>query len=99
MSVFDWNPRTLRVESGAILPAAHSPRSPSGARRIYLLVHGFNNTPDKAGESYAVFRQRLESAIGKEPAKNVWEFYWPGYEEDYSQVLTVRTGRERRALR
>ncbi len=24
----------------------------------------------------------------------MWEFYWPGYEEDYSQVLTVRTGRE-----
>ncbi len=94
MSVFDWKARTLRVEEEAILPLADSFHSPNGRRRIYLLVHGFNNTPDQAGKSYSAFRERLQDAIGSTLTERIWEFYWPGYEEGYAQILTVRTGRQ-----
>lgn len=94
MSVFDWKARNLRVEEGAIVPSADTYRSPNGRRRIYLLVHGFNNTPDQANESYTAFRERLEGAIGPKLTEEIWEFYWPGYEESYTQILTVRTGRK-----
>jgi pimeloyl-ACP methyl ester carboxylesterase len=95
MSVFDWKARTLRVVGEeTIIPSADTYHSPNGRRRIYLLVHGFNNTPDKAGKNYTAFRERLETAIGSELTHEIWEFYWPGYEEGYAQILTLRTGRE-----
>jgi hypothetical protein len=93
MSVFDSRPNTLRIEAGAILPPANAHRSPRGYRRIYLLVHGFNNTPDEANEGYGALRQRLEKHVGSNLAKKIWEFYWPGYEEGYSSIMTLRTGR------
>jgi pimeloyl-ACP methyl ester carboxylesterase len=94
MSVFDWKARTLRVDEEAILPSANTYHSPNGRRRIYLLVHGFNNTSDQADKSYTAFRERLETVIGPKLTEEIWEFYWPGYEENYAQILTVRTGRK-----
>jgi hypothetical protein len=92
MSVFDWKRHTLRVERDAILPPAEAHTSPRGYRRIYLLVHGFNNTPDKANESYNALRRRIEGEIGPQRSKKIWEFYWPGYEEGYRGVMSLRTG-------
>ena len=94
MSVFDWKAKTLRVHEEVIVPSADTYLSPNGRRRIYLLVHGFNNTQDQADKSYTAFRERVEAAIGPKLTEEIWEFYWPGYEEGYAQILTLRTGRK-----
>lgn len=49
--------------------------------RILLLVHGFNNSEDRAHAYFREFQERL-AAEGFDPDSwgAVWEFYWPGDE-------------------
>ena len=90
MSVFNRQEKALRVENEAIVPAAGENRAPHGLRRIYLLVHGFNNTPEQASENYANLRERLKEFIGTSNLERIWDFYWPGYEERYKQIISWR---------
>jgi len=92
MSVFDWKSRTLRVDGNAIVPAVDQHRSPQGYRRIYVLVHGFNNTPDRAARSYDDLMHRVENHLGPAQSRKIWEFYWPAYEEGFQGLLSLRTG-------
>lgn len=92
MPSVDWKRGRLWVENGAILPGPDSVGSPNGYKRVYLLVHGFNNTRDKADESYRRFRKRIKDYIGPSLSHLIWEFYWPGYEERYGNLVTLLAG-------
>jgi pimeloyl-ACP methyl ester carboxylesterase len=92
MSVFDWKRRTLRIDGDAIVPSVDQHRSPRGYRRIYILVHGFNNTPDQASSSYDDLMHRVENHLGAAQCRKIWEFYWPGYEEGFQPLISLRTG-------
>jgi len=87
MSRLIWPRGTLHIENDTIVPAPQAVRSPNGSSRIYLLVHGFNNTPEVAEESYAAVRERVRESIGLHLSQRIWEFYWPGYEEPLGGVL------------
>jgi pimeloyl-ACP methyl ester carboxylesterase len=54
-----------------------------------LLVHGYNNNPAEAAESYFTLRRNVDQLLQNcgvgEPSRKffqqeIWEFYWPGYE-------------------
>jgi len=92
MSVFDWRRRTLRVAGEAIVPSVDQHRSPHGYRRIYILVHGFSNTPEQAARGYDDLMHRVERYLGHAQSRKIWEFYWPGYEEGFQGPLSLRTG-------
>lgn len=45
------------------------------ARRLILLIHGYNNSEHDARCSFAGFRRNLAGAV---PREQLWEFHWPG---------------------
>ena len=52
----------------------------SGCRHVLVLVHGFNNSQEKAEESYALFYSRLEGHFRRSnlAPDAVAFFHWPG---------------------
>jgi hypothetical protein len=47
--------------------------------RIVMIVHGYDNDPDDAGKSYAVFYKELRKIVDGHFFQHIWEVYWPGY--------------------
>jgi len=50
------------------------------AERLVILIHGYQNSEDKAGGSYKKFRKLVRSVAlgGERGAGAIWEFHWPG---------------------
>jgi Alpha/beta hydrolase of unknown function (DUF900) len=60
-----------------------SVRDLNSARRLVILIHGYNNSETQAGTSFDAFRESLRDAI---PRHELWEFHWPG---DHPKRLTA----------
>ena len=52
-----------------------SPLDLQSARRLVLLIHGYNNSEAKASRAFEKFRRNLNNAI---PREELWEVHWPG---------------------
>jgi pimeloyl-ACP methyl ester carboxylesterase len=51
------------------------------AARVVLLIHGFNNSAERAERSYQAVEAHLRSQLcryGMDRLVAVWQFYWPG---------------------
>jgi alpha/beta hydrolase family protein DUF900 len=47
----------------------------ASARRLVILIHGFNNSEASARKSFESFRKLVGSTI---PRQELWDFHWPG---------------------
>jgi pimeloyl-ACP methyl ester carboxylesterase len=75
-------------DDGSVRPYSDGGLEPEAGRPLILLVHGYNNDPRDAAESYFAMRCNLDNllrlnqagkALRKEFQSRMWELYWPGY--------------------
>jgi pimeloyl-ACP methyl ester carboxylesterase len=60
------------------------------ARRLLILVHGYQNAPDQAQRSYDRFRRNIRAVTGTADHFGVtWGFFWPG--DDPNKLISVIT--------
>lgn len=84
------NSRRLSMDrNGVVRPSGFNRVHPYPGRRLVLLVHGYNNNPAEAAESYFALRRNLDTLLQncgisdtarKFFQQEIWEFYWPGYQ-------------------
>jgi esterase/lipase superfamily enzyme len=66
------------------------------AHRLVILIHGFDNSPAKAGESYAALKAQLMAQLppgGASRIGAVWEFYWPSDQAHWPLKRFIRSYR------
>jgi pimeloyl-ACP methyl ester carboxylesterase len=84
------NSRRLSMDlNGVVRPGGFSRVHPSPGTRLVLLVHGYNNNPAEASESYFALRRNVDDLIRncgigdaarRSFQQEIWEFYWPGFQ-------------------
>ncbi len=84
------NSRRLSMDGNAVVrPNGFARVQPHPGRRLVLLVHGYNNNPVEAAESYFALRRNVDKllqncGIGDSARmffqQEIWEFYWPGFQ-------------------
>jgi hypothetical protein len=90
--------RELTVRSGLPgKPVADRVRADSAGpgptrRRIVILIHGYQNSEDKAGRSFRRFISGIGASLGfRDPGRvgEIWGFHWPGdHRRSLVSVLT-----------
>ena len=53
----------------------------SAARRLFILIHGYNTSQEDAQRAFGKFRRRVGGSL---PRRELWDFHWP---DDHPKAL------------